>query len=35
LSVTVEIEHGPGDAEWAAKAWQEEAVEADVERGGK
>jgi membrane fusion protein, multidrug efflux system len=35
LSVTVEIEHGPGDAEWAAKAWQQEAVEADVERGGR
>ncbi len=35
LSVTVEIEHGPGDAEWAAKAWQQEAVEADVERGQK
>lgn len=32
LSVTVEIEHGPGDANWAAEAWQQEAVEADVER---
>jgi membrane fusion protein, multidrug efflux system len=35
LSVTVEIEHGPGDAQWAAEAWQQEAVEADVERGEK
>ncbi len=31
LSVTVDIEHGPGDAKWAAEEWERERKEADVE----
>ncbi len=31
LSVTVDIEHGPGDAKWAADEWERERKEADVE----
>jgi membrane fusion protein (multidrug efflux system) len=31
LSVTVDIEHGPGDAKWAAEEWERERKKADVE----
>jgi membrane fusion protein (multidrug efflux system) len=30
LSVTVDIEHGSGDAKWAAEEWEREKAEADV-----
>lgn len=32
LSVTVEIEHGPGDAQWAAEAWRIEREQADTDQ---
>jgi membrane fusion protein, multidrug efflux system len=31
LSVTVDVEHGPGDAKWAAEEWERERKEADIE----
>src|SRR5262249_29805309 len=30
LSVTVDIEHGAGDAKWAAEEWEREKAEADI-----
>ena len=29
--MTVDIDHGPGDAKWAAEEWERERKEADVE----